>query len=415
MNGRRPAAIAFRIARVAFVAAAGVAMVAVAYHVHAMWSEASTVGARPHHLFAPGEYHLSIAEAGALDGIGLSPRWHAGLVVVRSTVLFAIAATLAVLLWRRSRQWSALYVAWFLLGSHFLFWIDAADDAPRWIEFAEGAITVIGVIALLGLLLVFPDDRLAPRVSVIAAGVLTGVAVFAATDLDAPDAVVWNLGWLLSLGAFATGLTIQVVQAVRTGDRGRWLMLAFTAGGIVAFLLGMEASASLSGIDDPGTGLASLARRLAVETAVMALPVLFGVGIVYLVARRRFWDLDLGFNRAFVYSTLTALLVGTYFLVVALVQAMVNDVAGIEESTFAVVASTGLIALVALPARESVQRIIDRVFFRRRYDLERMVETFEARLRDRDRLDLLGGELLTAASEAFQPQHVALWIPDGSR
>jgi hypothetical protein len=98
--------------------------------------------------------------------------------------------------------------------------------------------------------------------------------------------------------------------------------------------------------------------------------------------------------------------------VVILVQAMVNDVAGIERSTLAVVISTGLIAVLALPAREWVQRFIDRVFFRRRYDLERTVESFEARLQDRDRLELVGSDLLDSASDAFQPEHASLWMPE---
>ena len=97
--------------------------------------------------------------------------------------------------------------------------------------------------------------------------------------------------------------------------------------------------------------------------------------------RRGLWDLDLSLNRAFVYSALTALLVAVYFLVVVLVQAVVNDVAGIKGST------AGRGDLHRVDRRRSRCRpgsgssdVIDRVFFRRRYDLERTVESFEARL-----------------------------------
>jgi hypothetical protein len=410
MGAARSASVTLGLARAAFVATFGALIVVFAYGVVPIWSEASTVGARPEYSFATGHYHLSPAEADALENIGLSPAWHAGVVLGRYAVLFATASVIAALLWLRSRSWPALYVAWFLIASPFLFWSEAASEhAPRLVELGANVVTAVGFLSVFALLLVFPGDRFAPWVLATAAGVLAILTYLYLANIETDW--IWSAGVVLALGTLLTGLVLQIVTAIRT-DRDRWLRLALTAGGVTLFVLLMATLDSLSGISQPGTGLDTLARRLGVETTVMVLPVLFGVGVVYLVMRRGLWDLDLSLNRAFVYSALTALLVAVYFLVVILVQAMVNDVAGIERSTLAVVISTGLIAVLALPAREWVQRFIDRVFFRRRYDLERTVESFEARLQDRDRLELVGSDLLDSASDAFQPEHASLWVPE---
>ena len=287
------------------------------------------------------------------------------------------------------------------------------EHAPGGVEFGANAMTAIGFVSVFALLFVFPNERWAPWVFAVAAAVLAGLAALYLVDVDADW--LWYAASALALGTLVSGLVVQIVTAISSVDRRRWSLLGLTAGGLVLFVVLMANSESLSGSTQFGTGLDSLARRLVFETTVMVLPMLFGAGVVYLIMRHGLWELDLSLNRAFVYSALTAVLVAVYFLVVVLVQAVVTDVADIKGSTIAVVISTGLIAAVALPAREWVQRAIDRVFFRRRYDLERTVESFEARLRDRDRLELVGSELVGAVSDAFEPAQLSLWIPEVRR
>jgi hypothetical protein len=404
--------LTFGAARAAFVATLGVAVVVFIYGLRTTWAEASSVGARPDYFLASRHYHLSRREADALSNIGLSPAWHAGFVVGRYAVLFTSACVIAALLWFRSRSWAALYVAWFLVGSQFIFSSQRAiKNAPAFVEFGSGVLDAVGVLSVFALLLTFPDDRFAPGVFAVAATLLATGTVIWLADHDSSETLYVSGAVLVVFVILPAGLVLQVVRAVRIRTRERWQLLALTAGGVLLLVALLSNSESLSGIDQPGTGLLSLARRLAFETTVMVLPLLFGVGVVYLIMRRGLWQLDLSLNRALVYSTLTALLVAVYFLVVIVVQAMVNDAARIKQSTLAVVVSTGLIAVLALPAREWIQRIIDRLFFRQRYDLERTVESFEARLQDRDRLELVGSDLLAAASDAFEPKHVSLWVP----
>src|SRR5262249_59268511 len=72
--------------------------------------------------------------------------------------------------------------------------------------------------------------------------------------------------------------------------------------------------------------------------------------------------------------------------------------------------STLVVAALFGPARRRIQAVIDRRFFRRRYDAERVLAAFSSRLRDELDLESLSGELRFAVAEAVQPDAVSVWI-----
>ncbi|HVD34335.1 MAG TPA: hypothetical protein VNB93_01225 [Rubrobacter sp.] len=145
---------------------------------------------------------------------------------------------------------------------------------------------------------------------------------------------------------------------------------------------------------------------------VPSIPIATGIAIL----RYRLYDIDRIVNRALVYAALTVTLVLVYLGGVISLQYAFRTMTG-GESQVAVVASTLAIAALFNPLRWRIQALVDRRFYRRKYDAQKTLAAFSSRLREETDLDALGGELVTVVRETVQPASVALWLRphDGAR
>ena len=141
-----------------------------------------------------------------------------------------------------------------------------------------------------------------------------------------------------------------------------------------------------------------------------SLPVAAGIAIL----RYRLYDIDLIVNRTIVYGALTAALVAVYVGSVVSLQFIFRLLTG-QESQLAVVASTLAIAALFGPLRRRVQSFIDRRFYRGKYDAQKTLQDFGARLRDEVDLDTLRGDLVAVVEETLKPEHVSFWLRPSGR
>jgi len=300
---------------------------------------------------------------------------------------------------------------------------DPTGSAAALPEFAIGAwiaewiaLPTFGLLVFV--LFLFPTGRsLSPRwraATWFAAGVLGGGAISVAfkpgtlgensRPVDNPVGVEGTVGEaltaiaplfdVLSVVALALGATAMALRFRRSRGEERlqlkWLALT---GGLGGAGLALSLLVDAAGAEfEPLFYLSFLAFAM--------LPIAAAVAIL----RHRLYDIDVVINRALVYGGLTVTLGATYLGLVLLIGLAVG------ESGFAVAASTLAVAALFRPARARIQAIVDRRFYRRRYDATQTLESFGGRLRDEIDLEALGADLRGVVRDTVQPAHVSLWL-----
>ncbi len=146
---------------------------------------------------------------------------------------------------------------------------------------------------------------------------------------------------------------------------------------------------------------ASVAGKVLFGVGAAALPVSIGVGIL----KYRLYEIDRIISRTLAYAILTGLLVGVYAGLVLLATQVFRF-----HSTVAVAAATLAAAALFSPLRRRVQRAVDRRFNRARYDAERTVAAFAARLKDAVDLDSVRDDLAGVVQQVLEPAHLSVWM-----
>ena len=162
-----------------------------------------------------------------------------------------------------------------------------------------------------------------------------------------------------------------------------------------------------------GALLPSEQARAIVEPVGLISMCLAPVTIGIAVLRYRLYEIDRLISRTLVYGALTVVLGGAYVGLVLGGQALFSSFAG--GSNLAIAGSTLVVAALFLPVRSRVQRFVDRRFYRRRYDAQRTLEVFGARLREQIDLGTLERDLQSVVSETMQPAHASVWLRGVSR
>ena len=384
---------------------------------------------------------LSILSVGVEPRTGLGDTPSAGDVVTAVVYFVAVAAFATVgafVIWRRPGNG----IGWVFLAIGVA--VTVRVGAAQYAEYAllvrpeslpGGRVAVsLGealstlMFALLGLaLLLFPDGRLPSRrwrklLWILGAAALLGIVGlglrpghFAETESfdtftnplgvgsdPEPFDALGGLAWLLvTSGLVACG--IAMVRRMRRAHgierlQLKWIAFAASLLAVGFLVISITFFAELSGsIIDP-------LRTAVLGLGFCTIPIAAGIAIL----RYRLYDIDVVINRTLVYGALTAILAGVYLASVLLLQLLLRPLTA--DSNLAIAASTLAVAALFRPARSRIQALVDRRFFRRKYDAARTLERFGARLRDEVALDNLSAELSAVVAETMQPAHVSLWL-----
>jgi len=277
--------------------------------------------------------------------------------------------------------------------------------------------------ALIGLaFLLFPDGRLLSRRWRAAVWFcVLGIAPVFATYALAPGPVaefpsvrnpagVDGLGFLRDtpVDVFIVAILLLAVASIVVRLRRsvgvehqqvKWF--AWSGGLVVGFLIISSVAAVLVEGDD---GLAGQIAGQVFAVILCGLPASAGIAIL----RHRLYDIDRLINRTLVYGALSAVLVATYLGSVLLFRLVLDPLIG--ESDLAVAASTLAVAALIRPLGSRIQAVVDRRFYRSKFDGVRTLQDFSARLRDELDLAAVGADLRSVVDDTMQPAHVSLWL-----
>jgi hypothetical protein len=338
--------------------------------------------------------------------------------VVASLVLAAFAL---ILFWRKRNDRMVLLVSLAAL-MHMVSVLPMTsvllEAGPLW-QLWVMALRGLGLLLLFATIVLFPDGRFVPRWTGVLLVIWIGYTLIwvvkpelapatAYTDIrqpaNLPGAIPLFLVLLCAVAAqvYRYRYASTPVQRQQT----KWVVMGLTGIGAMTALL-----AAILRLAEP-IQTSSTAFTLYV---LIAIPVtlltflLFPLTVALAILRYRLWDIDLIIRKTLVYSVLTVLLAAIYFGGVVLVQQLTRSITN-ESSDVAIVISTLAIAALFFPLRRRVQNAIDRRFYRRKYDAQKVLERFAATARDEVELEMLTAELINVVNETVQPASVSLWL-----
>ena len=137
-----------------------------------------------------------------------------------------------------------------------------------------------------------------------------------------------------------------------------------------------------------------------------ALPLSIGVGIL----KYRLYEIDRIISRTLAYAIITGLLVGVYAGLVLLA----THVLAFQRPVAVAVSTLAAVALFT-PVRRRVQRIVDRRFNRARYDADRTIAEFSARLQGAVDLNTVRDDLVAVVAGSLEPAHISVWVAGGDQ
>ncbi len=333
--------------------------------------------------------------AATFHGLGLSLGSYVAFNLVLTLVSMLVACTVSgLLVWRKYTDWMALLVALMLimLGTANIIYILELSHSAWHIPAILLNILTFGTVFLVYSLI--PTGRFVPRWTrwLVPVWVVWGLIFTFFPALPSPD-LLNNLIWLSALACISVAMIYryQRISSPIQRQQTKWIVF----GGCATILIVMVFN--LPFLIFPALSRTGSLYSLFLTTinTLVLLPDILCFAIAIL--RYRLWEIDVIINRTLVYGTLTGTLVLVYFGLVIGLQALLRGLIS-QDNSVAIVLSTLAIAALFLPLLRCIQRLIDRRFYRHKYDATKIVAAFSTTLLNEVDLDQLREQLLTCGA-----------------
>src|SRR6266702_883338 len=340
-----------------------------------------------------------------LQAVGLSMDFYVTYVFV-----FGYVAVGAVLFWRKSDDRMALFASFTLVTFPLAFTeVLATLPASWWVPVQF--VGFLGSICIALFFYLFPNGQFVPRwMRWLSLGVIVywGAKNFFPLSPLNPFTRFPMLDTLTFVGFVGTMVVGQIyryrrVSSLLQRQQTKWIVFSMSVA--VGCYVGLNVLYGVFSLPPRGPF-----ADLIIFTAIYFLMLLIPLSIAFAILRSRLWDIDILINRTLVYGTLTAMLAVVYVGLVIGLSALLRGLIS-QDNSVAIVLSTLAIAALFHPLRKRIQAIIDRRFYRRKYDAAKIIEAFSATLRNELDLTQLSEQLVAVVQETMQPSHVSLWLP----
>ncbi len=395
------------IALVLFVLAAAIASLPAVFAVLHLPCTADSVSCNGNGLLTPGQIQGLLKQDFSLDAYAWSYIGFYGFTALVSIVLGGI------IFWRKSDDWMALLVALMCISMGAENVMNPLQYNPSIWMALQNSVLLIQGLAILYTLALFPNGRFVPRWSgwvALVNPVYTLCYLAFLLLLHLPARSLYNnpVNGLTWFGAWIFLTLAQIYRYFRVSSpverqQTKWVAFSFfivLVGALVFFFI----TPWLLSIQHNG-----FLYVLIINSGAFFL-LLLPLSIVLAILRYRLWDIDAIVNKALVYGLLTALLAAVYAGLIIGLESLVGLFATQSARPFVLVVSTLAIAALFQPLRWRIQTVIDRRFYRRKYDAARTLAAFSATLRNEVDMQQLSEQLVAVVQETMQPAHISLWL-----
>jgi len=352
----------------------------------------------------------------ALTHLHLSLTGYAAYIVTLNVLFSLLPWGLGLLIfWRKSDERMGLFVSLLCVLSagtgsvNTLLGVWTGTQPPPLLSTLFNLISGVEWIGLGAFLLTFPTGRFVPRWSwlVLSFWIITFLWNLLPWNSLPPllTQLLQVVALLTSLLVFGGTLFIMVYRYVRVYDatqrqQAKWFVYA----AIVSLSL------LVLGTWPPSIVPADSPSQLLFPTITLFSSAVFSLGLGLAILRYRLWDIDAIINRTLVYGLLTTILLVVYLALVFTGQTLLSSLLG-RDNSVVLVGSTLIVAALFEPIRHRIQHLIDRRFYRRKYDAQKTLASFSITLRNEVDLPSLSEHLVAVVEETMQPVHVSLWLP----